>query len=191
MITYGTEPMPASTLRGLRQAFLQRSASSRPTASPNWESCTRLRGTPESLWMKLGGEGFETKIVEGILWLRARSAMLGYLNAPSPFDADGWFNTGDAVEVDGEYLRVLGRTSELINVGGEKVYPAEVESVLLQMDNVREATVHGKRNAVTGQVKSSPARACGPPRTGRDSRRACRSFAGAAWPITKCRFSSN
>ena len=75
----------------------------------------------DSLWVKVGGEDYETKIVDGILWIRARSAMLGYLNAPSPFTEDGWFITGDAVEVDGEYIKILGRKSELINVGGEKV----------------------------------------------------------------------
>jgi acyl-CoA synthetase (AMP-forming)/AMP-acid ligase II len=105
-----------------------------------------------SLLVKVGGEGYETKVVDNILWIRARSAMLGYLNAPSPFDAEGWFNTGDLVEVEGEYLRILGRKSEIINVGGEKVYPAEVESVLLEMDNVRDAVVSGKLNPVTGNV---------------------------------------
>lgn len=151
LITYGTEPMPASTLHSLREAFPNVRLKQTYGLSELGILPTISRDS-ESLWMKMGGEGFETKVVDGILWVRARSAMLGYLNAPSPFDKDGWFKTGDAVEVDGEYLRVLGRTSELINVGGEKVYPAEVESVLLQMDNVREATVYGKPNAVMGHV---------------------------------------
>jgi len=81
-----------------------------------------------------------------------RQAMLGYLNAPSPFDKDGWYNTEDAVEVEGAYLRILGRKSDLINVGGQKVYPAEVENVLLEIDNVCEATVWGHCSPVTGQV---------------------------------------
>jgi acyl-CoA synthetase (AMP-forming)/AMP-acid ligase II len=78
--------------------------------------------------------------------------MLGYLNLASPFDAEGWFNTGDAVEVDGRLLRILGRVSDLINVGGLKVYPAEVEDTLLALENVLDATVWGQANAVTGQV---------------------------------------
>jgi acyl-CoA synthetase (AMP-forming)/AMP-acid ligase II len=105
-----------------------------------------------SLWVKVGGEGFETKVVDGILWVRAHSAMLGYLNAPSPFDAEGWMNTGDMVEVDGDYIRILGRKSEIINVGGQKVYPAEVESVLLQMDNIKDAVVLGEKNPITGHI---------------------------------------
>jgi acyl-CoA synthetase (AMP-forming)/AMP-acid ligase II len=78
--------------------------------------------------------------------------MLGYLNAPSPFTEDGWFRTGDAVEVDGEYFRILGRRSEIINVGGEKVFPAEVETLLETMPGVEEAVVAAQPSAITGQV---------------------------------------
>jgi long-chain acyl-CoA synthetase len=106
----------------------------------------------DSLWVKVGGEGFETKVVDGTLWIRAASAMVGYLNAPSPFDEEGWLNTEDLVEVDGDYIRILGRSTDIINVGGQKVYPAEVESVLLEMKNVRDATVHGEANAILGAI---------------------------------------
>ena len=78
--------------------------------------------------------------------------MLGYLNAPSPFTEDGWFMTGDQVEVDGEYFKILGRKSEIINVGGEKVYPAEVESVIQEIDSVAEVTVYGEKNPIMGNV---------------------------------------
>ncbi len=78
--------------------------------------------------------------------------MLGYLNAPSPFDEEGWFNTQDVVEAEGDYVRIIGRKSELINVGGEKVHPTEIENVLLQLDNVKDAIVFARPNAITGQV---------------------------------------
>jgi acyl-CoA synthetase (AMP-forming)/AMP-acid ligase II len=78
--------------------------------------------------------------------------MEGYLNAPQPFDADGWYDTGDVAEEHDGYLRIAGRKSDIINVGGEKVFPAEVESVLLQMPNVVDAVVEGRHNAVMGQV---------------------------------------
>ena len=48
---------------------------------------------------------------DGMLEIKAESAMLGYLNAPSPFTSDGWFMTGDQVEVNGEYIKILGRKS--------------------------------------------------------------------------------
>lgn len=78
--------------------------------------------------------------------------MIGYLNAPSPFDSDGWMCTGDRVEVRGEYIRILGRECEVINVGGQKVFPVEVETVLLQADNVCDVTVYGARHPLMGQV---------------------------------------
>jgi acyl-CoA synthetase (AMP-forming)/AMP-acid ligase II len=56
------------------------------------------------------------------------------------------------VEVDGDYIRILGRKSEMINVGGEKVYPAEVESVLLQMPGVLDAAVLGEPNPIIGSI---------------------------------------
>jgi len=151
LITYGSEPMLDCTLQALNRAFpgvrfKQTYGLSElgilPTASED----------SQSLWLRMGGEGYETRVVDGILWIRTPSAMLGYLNAPSPFDAEGWFNTGDAVEIQGDYLRILGRVRERINVGGQKVYPAEVESMLLQLDNIRDVTVYGKRNAMMGSV---------------------------------------
>jgi long-chain acyl-CoA synthetase len=151
LITYGSEPMPESTLRALHAAFP--GVRKKQTYGLSEVGALRTRSrAPDSLWVQVGGEQFATRVVDGMLWIRAESAMLGYLNAPSPFDADGWLNTGDMVEIDGEYLRILGRASEIINVGGEKVYPAEVESVLLEMENVRDATVRGRPNPVTGKV---------------------------------------
>jgi acyl-CoA synthetase (AMP-forming)/AMP-acid ligase II len=105
-----------------------------------------------SLWVRIGGGGFETKVVDDILWIRSEYAMLGYLNAPSKFDSEGWFNTQDRVEVDGEYFRILGRITDLINVGGQKVYPAEVEDVILGLANIRDVAVHGEAHPMLGQI---------------------------------------
>jgi acyl-CoA synthetase (AMP-forming)/AMP-acid ligase II len=150
-ITYGTEVMPPSTLRRIHELLPH--AELLQTYGMSEIGILRSKSrSSDSLWVKIGGEGFETKIEDGTLWIRAKSAMLGYLNAPSPFDADGWLNTGDMVEVDGEYLRILGRKSELINVGGLKVYPAEVEDVLAQMPNVKDVAVAGEANQLTGQI---------------------------------------
>lgn len=151
MITYGTEPMPAATLKHLAELFPNVTLKQTYGLSELGILQTKSRSS-DSLWVKLGGPGFELKVVDGILWIRSESAMLGYLNASAPFTDDGWFITGDAVEVDGEYFRILGRKSEMVNVGGEKVYPAEVESVILELPNIVDVTVSGKRNAITGQV---------------------------------------
>lgn len=150
-LTYGTEPMPKSTLQRFHQLFPH----IRLVQTYGLSEVGILRSkskSSDSLWVKIGGEGFETRVVNGILHIKAQSAMLGYLNATSPFTEDGWMNTGDQVEVDGDYVRFLGRQSEIINVGGEKVYPAEVESVIQELDNVAEVTVFGEKNPITGNI---------------------------------------
>lgn len=115
--------------------------------------CSAISVTPG--WLALGpnwGQGFETQVREGILWVRSEFRMLGYLNAPSAFDDDGWFNTQDRVEVDGDWFKILGRVTDLINVAGQKVYPAEVEDVILQLPNVTDVVVKGEKHTLLGQI---------------------------------------
>lgn len=151
LITYGTEPMPETTLQRLVSLFPR----TRFQQTYGLIELGVLQSTSranDSLWVRVGGEGFETRVVGGLLQIKAYSAMLGYLNAPSPFTPDGWFVTGDEVEEDGEFIRILGRKSELINVGGEKVYPAEVENVIQGIDDVAEVLVFGERNPLVGNI---------------------------------------
>jgi acyl-CoA synthetase (AMP-forming)/AMP-acid ligase II len=152
LITYGTEPMPQSTLDMLRHIFPNITLKQTYGLSEVGIVSTKSESS-DSLWVKVGGEGVETKIVDDILYIRTKSAMLGYLNAPWPFDEDGWFNTKDKVEVreDG-YMKILGRVTDLINVGGEKVYPVEVEGVLLKFDGVKDARVYAERNPLVGNI---------------------------------------
>jgi long-chain acyl-CoA synthetase len=151
LITYGSEPMPSSTLAGLRKVFPN--VELRQTYGLIELGVLRAKSmSSDSLWVKVGGEGYDLRVVDGILQIRADSAMLGYLNAPSPFTDDGYFITGDRVELNGDYMRFLGRDSELINVGGQKVFPAEVEAVLLACEVVGEAVVYGQANPITGKI---------------------------------------
>lgn len=157
LVTYGTEVMPESTLQRFHELF----PNVRLLQTYGLSEVGILRSksrSSDSLWVKVGGEGFETRIVDGMLEIKAKSAMLGYLNAPSPFTEDGWFKTGDAVEVNGEYIKILGRKSELINVGGEKVYPVEVESVLQTMPGVEDVAITGENNPITGQIVKAKVR---------------------------------
>jgi acyl-CoA synthetase (AMP-forming)/AMP-acid ligase II len=150
-ITYGTEVMPQATLDRVRLAFpgvvLQQTYGLSEVGVLRSES--RDDG---SLWMRIGGEGFQTRVVDGVLHVKSDYAMVGYLNAPPAFDAEGWFDTHDEVEVDGEWFRVLGRVTDLINVGGQKVYPAEVEEVVLGAENVQDVAVSGQPHALLGQI---------------------------------------
>ncbi len=151
LITYGTEPMPELTLKKAKSIFP--AVSFQQTYGLIELGVLRSKSkSDDSLWVKLGGEGFELRVVDNILQIKADSAMLGYLNADSPFTEDGYFITGDEVEVDGEYYKILGRRSEIINVGGDKVYPQEVENIILDMGNVQEVTVYGEKNAIMGNI---------------------------------------
>lgn len=151
LITYGTEPITVAGLEAatralpnvrFKQTYGLTEAGILPTKSE----------TAGSVWLKIGSGQDEIKIVDNILWIRCASTMLGYLNAPSPFSADGWLNTGDRVECRDGYLRILGRESEIINVGGEKVYPVEVENVILQVANISDVVVNGRHNALMGNL---------------------------------------
>jgi long-chain acyl-CoA synthetase len=151
LITYGTEPMQESTLKRL-SAILPEAVLQQTYGLSEVGILRSKSRSSDSLWLKIGGEEFTTKIVNGTLWIKSDSAMLGYLNAPNPFDDDGFLDTGDLVEQDGEWVRILGRESEIINVGGYKVFPAEVESVLLEMDNVEDVVVFGEDHMITGKI---------------------------------------
>jgi acyl-CoA synthetase (AMP-forming)/AMP-acid ligase II len=150
-ITYGAEVMPQTTLARLHAAFPQ----VRLLQKYGLTEVGTLRSsspTDDSLWVRIGGEGFATRVRDGLLEIRADSSMLGYLNAASPFTDEGWFMTGDAVEQEGETFRILGRASDMINVGGRKVHPAEVEAVIAEVDHVIEVSVHGEPHPFTGAI---------------------------------------
>lgn len=161
LVTYGTEVMPESTL-GRIHALLPNARLLQTYGLSEVGILRSQSRSSDSLYVKIGGEGFDVRVVDGLLEIRARSAMLGYLNAKSPFTEDGWLRTGDAVVEDGEYLRILGRQSEIINVGGEKVYPAEVESVLQEMPGVLDAAVAGAKSPITGQIVTARVRLAAP-----------------------------
>jgi len=151
IISYGTEPMPKYTLEKLNLLFP--SVKLLQTYGLIEVGVLRSKSkSNDSLWVSVGGEGYDTRVVDGILHIKAESAMMGYLNAPNPFTKDGWFITGDSVKVDGEYIKILGRKSELINVGGEKVYPGEVENVIQQLENVADVIVYGQKNPIIGNI---------------------------------------
>jgi acyl-CoA synthetase (AMP-forming)/AMP-acid ligase II len=151
IITFGSEVMPKYLLEKLKSIFcnvkiIQKYGISELGSPPSKSKNDNL------LWIKMDSDQFRVKIVDGILFVKAETAMLGYLNAPNPFTYDGWFNTGDKVEVDGEYLKILGRESDIINVGGEKVYPAEVENIIGEIHNVAEVAVYGEKNQIMGNI---------------------------------------
>jgi len=149
LISYGAEPMPQTVLDRVNQLFPK--ARFHQTYGTSELCLTRTQSrSSDSLWLKLGGDGFEYRVLDGLLHIRSEFAMLGYLNAPNPIGSDGWMATGDRVEQDGEWIRFLGRDSDVINVGGEKVTPLEIESVLMAAANIRDVRVYGEKDAMFG-----------------------------------------
>lgn len=151
VVAYGTEPMPTSTLTRLREALPDVALVQTYGMSELGVLRSRSKGS-DSTWLEFTKDNYDFEVRDGVLWVKADSAMLGYLNAPDLFDENGWLNTQDAVEVDGNYLRILGRASDLINVGGQKVYPNEVEGALLEMPNVKDVSVYGKDHPMMGKM---------------------------------------
>ncbi len=151
IISYGAEPMPEVLLKNLNKLFPNIILQQTYGLIELGVMRSKSEGNG-SLWVKIGGEGYEVRVVDEMLQIKSESAMLGYLNAPSPFTEDGWFMTGDSVEVNGEYFRILGRKSELINVGGEKVYPQEVENIILEIPEIEDVLVYGESNPMTGKI---------------------------------------
>jgi acyl-coenzyme A synthetase/AMP-(fatty) acid ligase len=149
VITYGTERMDQGTLDRLCAKLPN--VDFRQTYGLSELGVFQVKSKArDSLWMQIGGKGIETKIEDGVLHIRSANRMLGYLNAPSPF-VDGWYDTGDIVEQDGDYIKVVGRAKEILNVGGLKILPGEVERVALLHPDVLRAKVIGVANPITGQ----------------------------------------
>jgi O-succinylbenzoic acid--CoA ligase len=92
----------------------------------------------------------------GEILLKGPTITPGYVDRPEATAQafqDGWFATGDIGYLDEDgYLYVLDRRADLINSGGENVYPAEVESVLLSHPGVEEAGVCGQADVQWRQV---------------------------------------
>ena len=92
---------------------------------------------------------------EGVLWVRGPSVTGGYFRDPVMTEerfVDGWFNTGDYVQVEDGYLRILDRVTDIIIVGGFNVYPQEVEAILNSHPAISQAVVVGMPHPVNGEV---------------------------------------
>lgn len=153
MVTYGTEPMPEALLSKLKQAlprvkFLQTFGTSETGIARTSSKSS------SSTYLKFDDPNQEYKIVDNELWLRSKTQILGYINHTNDsFTDDGWFKTGDLVhQTEDGFLKIIGRSKEVINIGGEKVMPTEVESVILELPQVTDCRVFGQSNAITGQI---------------------------------------
>lgn len=111
-----------------------------------------LAGFPASYVGRVGA--VDVQVADGSLRLRSAGTALRYLGSSdgSFRDADGFVDTGDAVELRGDRYHFLGRRSGMINIGGLKVYPEEIESVINRHPAVRMSLARAKRNSIMGSL---------------------------------------
>ncbi len=110
-----------------------------------------LAGFPAA-WVGAAGP-VELRVVDDTLRIRSARIASGYLGAARPLvDADGFVDTGDIVARQGDRYHFLGRVGGVINVGGQKVYPEEVEAALAAHPAVRAARVHARSSPITGAL---------------------------------------
>lgn len=112
-----------------------------------------LEGFPADLIGPNRG-GVEMKVVDGSLRIRSRRTAHAYVgaNAPALADSEGFVDTGDVVELRGGRYHFVGRRGGIINIGGLKVHPEEVEAVINQHDAVRMSRAKSRRSPITGAI---------------------------------------
>jgi acyl-coenzyme A synthetase/AMP-(fatty) acid ligase len=109
-------------------------------------------GFPVS-WVGVSEQGVEIDVSQGTLRLRSAGNAQRYLgDAPALKDEDGFVNTGDRLELREGRYHFVGRAGGIINVGGLKVHPEEVEAVINAHPAVRMSLVRARRNPITGAV---------------------------------------
>ncbi|WP_108649833.1 ANL family adenylate-forming protein [Dongshaea marina] len=153
MISYGTESMPEHLLVELKRIFPKAKLLQTFGTSETGIAKTSSKSSSSTL-MRIDDPNLKFKIIDGELWLKSKTQVMGYLNSSMDcFTDDGWFKTGDVVEVSSDgFIKIVGRCKEVINIGGEKVLPTEIESILLEMPEISDALVKGIPNAITGQT---------------------------------------
>ncbi|CED84694.1 Acyl-CoA synthetase [Phaffia rhodozyma] len=144
------------------EAYAMTEAAHQMTSNPLPEDGQRRpgcvgRGQGVEVTIRLD-DGKEVKTGEvGEVCIRGKNVTNGYVNNPKAnrenFFADGWFRTGDQGKLDKDgYLSLTGRLKELINRGGEKISPLEIDSAILSLEGVGEAVCFGVPNEKYGEI---------------------------------------
>jgi len=152
LITYGTERMPKSLLNRLNKnlpkiKFLQTFGTSETGILK-----TKSKSS-DSLFFKIDDPDRQYKIINNELYLKSKTSISGYKNYENKSFDDGWFATGDLVEVDDQsFIKIIGRKNDIINVGGLKVLPSEVENVINSIKGIIDCSVYGEENVIIGNI---------------------------------------
>jgi acyl-coenzyme A synthetase/AMP-(fatty) acid ligase len=112
-----------------------------------------LEGFPASL-LGPGRDGVEMKVEDGSLRVRSTRAAHAYVgrNAADLTDSDGFVDTGDMIELRGDRYHFVGRRGGIINIGGLKVHPEEIEAVINRHPEVRMSRARSRKSPITGSI---------------------------------------
>jgi acyl-CoA synthetase (AMP-forming)/AMP-acid ligase II len=124
-------------------------------------------------------DGIALRIENGRLFLKNTAVRTNYVGTDVGFGSeDGWIDTGDNVTFDDHRVQFLGRASGLINVGGDKVHPEEVEAILMAHPAVHAARVFGRASSIMGTVVAAEVVPTTPPVDVTALRRELKTFVG-------------
>jgi acyl-coenzyme A synthetase/AMP-(fatty) acid ligase len=145
-----------AVLDGLKQAFPQASighAYASTEAGVCFAVNDGLEGFPVSM-IGQNRDGVEMKVVDGSLRVRSRRAANAYVgkSAAQLADAEGFVDTGDMVELRGNRNYFVGRRGGIINIGGLKVHPEEIEAVINRHAEVRMSRAKSRKSPITGSI---------------------------------------
>ncbi|MEZ5077620.1 MAG: FadD3 family acyl-CoA ligase [Solirubrobacterales bacterium] len=166
----GAAPVPVPLVERMRRELFELVITAYGLTEAVVVTMCRRGDDPETISHTSGcaTAGFEIRIAgedgralaageDGEIQLRGPNVMLGYLDDPeataAAIDPDGWLRTGDVGHLDRRgYLTITDRLKDMITVGGFNVYPAEVENVILGLDEVVECAVVGIPDERLGEV---------------------------------------
>jgi acyl-coenzyme A synthetase/AMP-(fatty) acid ligase len=145
-----------AVLDGLRRAFPAASighAYASTEAGVGFAVNDGLEGFPANMVGK-NRDGVEMKVEDGSLRIRSTRTAHAYVgqNAAALTDRDGFVDTGDMVELRGDRYHFVGRRGGIINIGGLKVHPEEIEAVINRHPQVRMSRARSRRSPITGSV---------------------------------------
>jgi acyl-coenzyme A synthetase/AMP-(fatty) acid ligase len=145
-----------AVLDGLHRAFPEASighAYASTEAGVGFAVNDGLEGFPASL-MGANRDGVEMKVEDGSLRIRSMRTAHAYVGRQQAdlADADGFVDTGDMVELRGDRYHFVGRRGGIINIGGLKVHPEEIEAVINGHAEVRMSRARSRRSPITGGI---------------------------------------
>ena len=145
-----------AVLDGLRHAFPRASighAYASTEAGVGFAVNDGLEGFPADM-IGANRDGVEMKVVDGSLHIRSRRAAHAYVGrqAAALTDTEGFVDTGDMVELRGDRYYFVGRRGGIINIGGLKVHPEEIEAVINRHADVRMSRARSRRSPITGAI---------------------------------------